>query len=736
MAAQQPYPQYVCQQENPLTCHAATSESGECSICHFPAILEAKTKINGQHPYEIVAFRGQRGNGRLYEAVNLTDQSPCVVKEYLLPRQTFSPQQVSECREAFIQRSGISLADGRVQNFRLVMPVDAIAPPRSSSTSERYFLVYANESPTTTSLKQYLEQQTPLPITTTRIILSQILQSLEFMHQQQFRWISGQLQSGILHGNLNLDSVLVADQDPGLLVYVCDFHFWEHLFNSPSHPPSHPTIAQDLQAVGDIAIYLSTTHKEDLASLEIIPLENWVKSDLPTADKNFINRLMGKSAPPFETAEQARQELLQLPPISKSDLPPPQITDQTPSPSRQVQFRWWMGLAIAYILLGGVALGWWWYKSQSKPAVANDNIPCCIDQIANVPAGPVLFAAAKQGTWDYLFTQPHLLVRNKTLQQELEKAQVLLQAWEYQPMPISQDGITGEQSKAYGPQVISLLREETTDFIIANHTDDIDPSFGVKPFAYNGIAVFVAFGYDQRQNSLPRSLHGKITLKQLRELYTGRITNWQQIGGPDRPVKLYFPSQDGLLHIFERKVLVDQPSIVAFRRLMSAQGSQPISQPGQQCSGSPCGFASTTLQLRAVIEDYEDRNSFSIGFDELNKVINQCAVYPLALVAKGRAAISPFMLDNRQPITPATDLCNSKASYSINYRALQTQTYPLTFSLNVVHARDNRRQPAGQAFANILRTQETQCWLKQIGLAPYHAMPSRSACKAKSQKKS
>lgn len=729
MIPKPPYSQYACPQGNPLTCNAV-SEKGSCSVCHFPGILSPKTKINGQHQYEMVAFLGQRGNGRLYEATNLSDQSSCVLKEYVLPQQTFNFEQIFKRREAFTQRSGIRLADGRAQNFRLVMPLEAIVP--SLSSPERYFLVYGGEQTDTISLRQFLENKSPLSVASIRNILSQILQSLEFMHQQQFRWISGQVQSGLLHGNLNLDSVLVAEQNPGLLVYLCDFYFWESLFTSPLDPQCRPAIAQDLQAVGKIAQYLTAASKDPQQPLGEISMEGQFRSDLPLADQQFIQRLTGESDPPFETSEQARQALLSLPSIPKLEILSSSVTTKESRPTRP--YRWWMGWVFAYLFIGSVGIGWLYLRNQTKHSLSTENISCCIDQVANVPIGPVQFLAEKQGTWDFLYTQPHLLKRNTTLQRELIQAQALLQSWEYQPISISQDS-TANQPGAHGQRVITLLNGQTANFIITNHTDDIDPSFGVKPFAYNGIAVFVAFGYAQRENSLPRRLKGKITLDQLRRLYTGQIKNWQELGGPNRPVKVYFPDQDGLLRIFERQVLVDDSSIAAFRKLVATQGRTPIHKPNQKCVGSFCGFASTTLQLRAVIEDFEDRDSFSIGFDELNKVINQCSVYPLALAEKGKATVSPLRLNNHRSVTPATDLCNSKASYSVNAQALQNQTYPLTFSLNVVYPRDNRRQPAGQTFANILKTQETQCWLQQIGLAPYRKISVKSACRAKSKKK-
>lgn len=726
MIPKPPYPQYACPQGNPLTC-TEDSEKGSCSVCQFPGILSAKSKINGQNQYEIVEFLGQRGNGRLYEALNLSDQSDCVLKEYVLPEQTFNSGQMAERREAFIQRSGISLADGRAQNFRLVMPIEAIVSPLSSS--ERYFLVYGGEYTHTPSLKQFLENQSPLSVVAIRNILSQILQSLEFMHQQQFRWISGQVQAGLLHGNLNLDSVLVAEKNPGLLVYLCDFYFWESLFTSPFAPQCRPAIARDLQAVGSIAKKLTTASTDMQPPFGATLVESQIKPELPLADQHFIQRLTGESDPPFETSEQARQVLLSLPPVPPLDGPFSPVAAQKTIPTHP--FRWWMGLILVYFFIGSVGIGWLYLRNQTKHSLATEHIPCCIDQVANVPTGPVQFMAEKQGTWDFLYTQPHLLKRNTTLQRELNQAQVLLQSWQYQPLSVSQDRLAANLPEAYGQKVMALLNGDSANFFITNHADDIDPSFGVKPFAYNGIGVFVAFGYAQRENSLPRRLKGKITLQQLRGLYTGQIKNWREIGGPDRPVKVYFPDQDGLLRIFERQVLVDESSIAAFRKRIATQGRTSRRTRTQTCVGSFCGFTSTTLQLRAVIEDFEDRDAFSIGFDELNKVVNQCSVYPLALAEKGKSAISPFRLNNNRPVTPTTDLCNSKASYSVNDQALQNQTYPLTFSLNVVYARDNRRQPAGQTFANILKTQETQCWLQQIGLVPFRKMSTKSACRAK-----
>ena len=72
-------------------------------------------------------YWGIGGMGRLYQGVQLADNQPVIVKEYLLPKRYFNHQESFQFKQAFENLGGLSLADGRVQNSRLISPVEAIA---------------------------------------------------------------------------------------------------------------------------------------------------------------------------------------------------------------------------------------------------------------------------------------------------------------------------------------------------------------------------------------------------------------------------------------------------------------------------------------------------------------------------------------------------------------------------------------------------------------------------------
>lgn len=92
--------------------------------------------------------------------------------------------------------------------------------------------------------------------------------------------------------------------------------------------------------------------------------------------------------------------------------------------------------------------------------------------------------------------------------------------------------------------------------------------------------------------------------------------------------------------------------------------------------------------------------------------------YPLAITDDLNGAISPLIQNNQEPVTPATDLCNDKGSYTPHKNAFIHRQYPLAYPLAVVYPRDNRQEPVGDKFAEILKTAEIQEVLQEIGLIP------------------
>jgi ABC-type phosphate transport system substrate-binding protein len=215
----------------------------------------------------------------------------------------------------------------------------------------------------------------------------------------------------------------------------------------------------------------------------------------------------------------------------------------------------------------------------------------------------------------------------------------------------------------------------------------------------------VAFSYAQRNNSLPTALQGKITFAQLRQLYTGEIINWRQLGGPNLPVKLYMPLDTSSVRIFEKRVLKDESAIKAFRELA-------------QDNNNGVTALSTFDSLRQVIQDFEERNIGAISFGSISQVFGQCSVYPLAIADDWSFSVAPLIFKSGKALTPQVDLCNEKGSYSQNYDAFINRSYPLAYPVSVVYTRDNRRLPIAERFVSIMHTQEAQNLLKQTGLIP------------------
>ena len=113
---------------------------------------------------------------------------------------------------------------------------------------------------------------------------------------------------------------------------------------------------------------------------------------------------------------------------------------------------------------------------------------------------------------------------------------------------------------------LNRVEQDHADFAIAPHLTPAPPDLTVKPIAYDGLAIFVAFSYVERQQGLPHHLQGQLSLDQLRQLYTGDIQNWNELGGPNLAVKLYIPDQMELIQVFEQRVLQTQEAIHTFRR--------------------------------------------------------------------------------------------------------------------------------------------------------------------------
>ena len=665
---------------------------------------------------------GRQGNGRLYTAIQLGSNQPVVVKEYLLPQPYFNPAASRQQKTAFKNLAGLSLADGRIQDFRLVQPLDAIA----DDLQERCYLIL-DERAAYPTLSRYFSHGS-LTNAEVRWVLNQVLQTLEFLHDQKFRLPSGQTQTGIAHGNLSLHSLLIGSEnepdvslqsanlqsdgiqngglsnstlssgtlsssnlssgnqasrllDAACFIYLCDLALWERLFDPVMLNVPPASTAQDLVDLGYVAFYLLAGRTRTATGQLLDPRnrEHWQTAD-PFL-KGFILRLMGLDVP-FESAEVARRELARSPQVTITPLSNESaIAEPTDQPKIPL---WLIGLLS---LLGIGLLAWLIWLLLPKP---NRDIAVApqlanLKDVGGIPAGKFTYTATADGIWSYVLQQPDLIQKGETLEQRLQAAQPKLQL-QYQPVASPEAAIAQVQSGKAAFAVVPLIAP-------------LPDTLKATAIAYDGLAFVVAFSYSNRNNSLPKQLQGKISIEQLQQLYSGRITNWQELGASVLPVSLYKPANQEAMSVFDQRVL---------KPLSNGSGSRQA-----QVKSLP------DFELfRTIIRDFESRQIGGIGFSSLSKVVGQCSVYPLAVQATGDKAVQAVVLDDNRAIAPTTDLCDKKGSYQPSVELMKSGRYPLAYPIAIVYPRRNDQPAIGEKFAEMLKTREGQTLLRQTGLVP------------------
>jgi hypothetical protein len=643
------------------------------------------TQVRGQRGiYRVDHWLSQRGTGYLFTGTQVGANQPVVVKEFLLPSRLFNEEEAAQHQQAFVGLAGVALADGRVQDSRIMAPLEAIADVH---TYERCYLVTdaRDASPT---LRQYLSTVGPLDNFQVREVLDQSLQSLIFLHQQRFVLPAGQMQTGLVHGNLSLDSLLwVEPSNPQTgqpFVYLCDLALWENLFVPAAAAPPPHTVAQDLRDLGQVAFWLLLgAERPDTPPTQG---ESWPDSVDPDL-KLFIQRLLAL-APPFESAAAAREALRNLP-------QPPILSDVageaaiTPSKRRFP----WLGVGIgviALLLLAG--LGWWvWQRWGRQAAIAQPSL-CCLKDVSAVPEGQFLYTAVEGSTWSQIAREAPTDLGLPSLGERLDQDQPGLR--------LNFEAVNSIE------EAVFLVDNQRVDFAVIPLVGDIPPSVAVDVIAYDALAVLVSYSYAQRQQGLPRSLGGDISLDQVRGLYAGEFFSWRDLGGVDLPVRLYAPESP------EAQAL--------FFQLLYLQADLQPQPPAADVTPLP-----TLEMLRTVIRDFEEEQVGGVGFAPLSQISGQCSIYPLGLQAPGQGAVQPLALITGEPVDPQVDLCDRKGQYGPNLAALESGDYPLAYPIAVIYPLDNRLPPVGRKFAELMLTDEGQQFLWQKGFVPVNQEAAR-----------
>ncbi|MGF1497682.1 MAG: PstS family phosphate ABC transporter substrate-binding protein [Elainellaceae cyanobacterium] len=194
------------------------------------------------------------------------------------------------------------------------------------------------------------------------------------------------------------------------------------------------------------------------------------------------------------------------------------------------------------------------------------------------------------------------------------------------------------------------------------------------PVALEGIAIAVH----------PNLAVSGLTTEQIGDIYTGQITNWSQVGGPNLAITPYSRriEDGGTVEFFAENLL----------------GGAPFA-PGVQY------IATTTEALRAISND-----PGGIYYASAPEVVGQCTVKPVPVGQTADQLVAPFV----EPLIPPAQ-CPAQRN-QINTAVLQSGEYPITRPLLVIIKETGQiDQQAGEAYANLLLTNQGQELLSEAG---------------------
>ena len=528
-----------------------------------------------------------------------------------------------------------------------------------------------------------------------REVLNQTLQTLEFLHTQKLRLPNNQVRPGSAHGNLSLDSILIeVKSDREFYIYLCDLALWAHLFIPQQISRSIPDPHQDLKSLGTIAACLWRGKTNSISSEESLDLndnQQWAQSDPPL--RAFLRRLTEVEMP-FESAEAARIALLQLPKIELGA----SINSGETLPSTTSRRRSWrIFMAISGLLLVSTAILWHLLPRNSSPPSGEFrlwyNLLPSFSDVNGVPTGEFTYTGEQDGTWtNVLRLTPQ---SDRTFQEILTKPKSDVAAtFTYQPI--------ASPNLDSGSKPIASVIAGQKNFAITSLTTGMTDELDRQQIGYDGLLVFVAFS--KKASSLPKALKGQITVEQLRQIYTGKLTNWQQLGGVNLPIKPYVPTEIEALRLFKKLILKDDPKDLI---LFDARVTQMATEKTQQL----------------ILKEFDEERTGIVSFGILSKTWNQCSAYPLAIVNGDKQPIQVLFRRDGKPIDPSVNLCD-KNNY-LDVASFQADRYPLGYPVFVVYPKDNSLPPAGAKFAELLITRQGQCLLSKVGLVPRQPLPDK-----------
>ncbi len=334
------------------------------------------------------------------------------------------------------------------------------------------------------------------------------------------------------------------------------------------------------------------------------------------------------------------------------------------------------------LILGSVGGALWWFTKRSdfnQDLVDNSSQPSRSSsvnfaQVQNVPSG--LFNYGGSTSWAPIRRDVDPLIQSAWPQFRLDYTQTTAGA----PGSLSGVKMLSNNQLAFAQTSHSLTDEE--------YQQALDKGLVLKeiPVAIDSIAIAV-------NHSLNVS---GLTLAQLKDIYAGKLTNWNQVGGPNLKITPYSrrPEESGTIGVFTK----------AFAESVIEMFTENVLEE-EKLAANVRLISTTTEALREVAE-----NPGAIYYASAPEVVSQCTVKSLPLGWKASELVPPY----KEPFVPLSQ-CPQERNH-LNVEAFRNSKYPITRRLFVVIKQNSPSdQKAGEAYANFLLTDEGQKLLTKSG---------------------
>lgn len=177
-----------------------------------------------------------------------------------------------------------------------------------------------------------------------------------------------------------------------------------------------------------------------------------------------------------------------------------------------------------------------------------------------------------------------------------------------------------------------------------------------------------------------------LTLEQIKNIYIGKITNWNQVGGPNLKITAYSRrfEDGGTVEFLVNNIL-----------------------NGEKLGSNVVYVHDTTDGLKKLASDHS-----GIYYASAPEVVPQCKIKPLAIAKHGNSFVAPY----KEPFIKAEQCPNQRNKLNID--AFKTGDYPITRQMFVIVKQNgNLEQQAGEAYANMLLTSQGQKLINKAGFA-------------------